>query len=271
MDWTNPAQRAAFMDLHSENPREGPGDFSSTERAWHAALSALQQARESFARAGAADIPATDDVRILDLACGPGLQTQHLAQLAPNAQITALDITPAFVANLQRWVVEHNESQRIQPRVGDMRQVDTEQVDIIWCEGAVYMLGVQEALQLWRDLLRPGGCIAFTEPVFLSEELPDAVVENWAEYPVMTDVDGVLERVRAAGYQVVTSFVLGDAAWAAYYDPLQLRVNALRDKYSDDPDGSLVIAEGQQEIDAWRNHGEYFSYAFFVAQPSVPT
>lgn len=52
-------------------------------------------------------------------------------------------------------------------------------------------------------------------------------------------------------------------------DPPSDKGFELRGKYADDPDGALVIKEGQMEIDAWRNHGEHFSYAFFVVQPEV--
>ena len=89
MNWNNSKQRAAFFDLHSDNPREGPGDFVSTQRAFAAVSNAL---------AGETRL------QILDLACGPGLQTQHLAELAPDARITALDIHAPFVAGLADWV-----------------------------------------------------------------------------------------------------------------------------------------------------------------------
>ena len=55
--------RELFADVHSDLPRQGPGNRASTERA--------------LAMAGA--LPA--DVRILDIACGPGMQTLDLAYL----------------------------------------------------------------------------------------------------------------------------------------------------------------------------------------------
>ena len=82
----------------------------------------------------------------------------------------------------------------------------------------------------------------------------------------MTDVAGVEQRLQATDFRLVDSFVLPDNAWAEYYEPLQKRVNVLREKYAADAHGALVIEEGQSEIDAWRNFGEYFSYAFFVVQ-----
>jgi len=205
---------------------------------------------------------------ILDLACGPGMQTQHLATLNPTAKITAIDIHPVFVERLREWSALQGLNDRITALVGDMNKldVDAESQDLIWCEGAVYMLGVEAALAKWRPLLRPGGCIAFTEPVFLSDKFPDAVVENWQEYPAMTDVAGVTSLLQNTDYSLIESFVMTDNAWAEYYEPLQRRVDALRPKYANVHDAALIIEEGQSEIDAWRNHGEHFSYAFFVVK-----
>lgn len=166
MDWSNPKQVAAFMDLHSGNPREGPGDKASTARALAAVTTA----------AGERQIES-----VLDLACGPGMQTRHLAELLPTSHITALDIHPAFLAELDGWIAQNELEHQVTTVHGDMKQPP--------------------------------------------------------------------------------------AAWAAYYDPLQRRVDTLRTKYVNDPDGKQVINEGQQEIDAWRNYGEYFSYAFIVTRP----
>jgi len=252
MDWNNKTQRDAFLDLHTDNPREGPGDFLSAQRAFVAASKALGGEVKT----------------ILDLACGPGMQTRYLAELAPSAKIAALDLRGAFVKQVGDWIVKQGLSDRITAVVGDMNELEFAEgsQDLIWCEGAVYMLGIETALAKWRPLLRSGGCVAFTEPVFLSDSLPDPVVTNWAEYPPMTDVAGVAALLRNTSYSLVESFVLPDDAWAEYYEPLQLRVNALRPKYASSPDALRVIEEGQSEIDAWRNYGEYFSYAFFVVQ-----
>jgi len=255
MDWDNPKQVRAFLTLHSQNPREGPGDRDSTGRALAAARTGL----------GLSDSGIN---HILDVACGPGMQTRHLHEFAPEARITAFDVNERFVKSVQDWAAQAGLAQQIAAVAGDMQAppVAPASVDVIWCEGAAYMLGVQEALELWRPLLRTPGIVALTEPVFLTTDLPDLVVKNWEEYPPMTDMPGVAARVAAAGYELLEQFVLPPLAWAEYYDPLQRRIDVLRDRYADDPDGALVIAEGQSEIDVWKQHGDCFSYAFFVAR-----
>jgi len=267
MDWSKPKQVAAFFDLHRDNPREGPGDRASTARALAAVTLAANPAQIET---------------VLDLACGPGMQTRHLVELLPaRANITALDIHAPFVDEVNNWINERQLGHRVRVVQGDMSKppVAPGSVDLIWCEGAAYMLGIGPALETWRPFLRgdngggnvsasPVGFVALSEPVFLTDELPPAVVENWAEYPAMTDAQGIADRVAGAGFNLLESFTLSHEAWAAYYDPLQQRVTALRDKYAKDPESLSVIEEGQQEIDAWHNYGEYFSYAFIVVQPA---
>ena len=51
--------------------------------------------------------------------------------------------------------------------------------DLIWCEGAIYFMGVTEALRAWRPLLRADGAVAFTEPVWTVDRPADQVEEWW--------------------------------------------------------------------------------------------
>ena len=77
MDFSDPRQREIFFAIHHGLPREGPGNRACAERAL--ALAA----------------PLPGPPRILDIACGPGLQTVELAEMLPGAQITAIDAFPA--------------------------------------------------------------------------------------------------------------------------------------------------------------------------------
>src|SRR5512137_2857620 len=71
-----------FWELHQDLPREGPGDNAST-------LKAL-----SFI----ANLP--PQPAILDIGCGPGMQTIELAKHT-RAQITAIDTHQPFLDKLE--------------------------------------------------------------------------------------------------------------------------------------------------------------------------
>lgn len=169
MDFADPIQRETFFALHSGLPREGPGDRAATARA----LALVPR------------LPAAADV--LDIGCGPGAQTIDLAELLPEARIAALDAHEPFLAELRRRARQGGFADRIRTMHGDMARMPfaPASFDLIWCEGAAYILGLETALRRWRELLRDGGALALTEPVWLTSAPPERVASGWAGYPAM--------------------------------------------------------------------------------------
>ena len=72
-----------FYELFESLPRGGPGDNASTRRAWRT-MTGVPPAPE-----------------ILDVGCGPGMQTLELARLS-KGRITALDNHQPFLNKLER-------------------------------------------------------------------------------------------------------------------------------------------------------------------------
>ena len=200
--------------MHQDLPREGPGNRQSTARA----LGLI------------ADLPAAPQV--LDIGCGPGMQTVDLAGLVPGARIQAVDAHAPFLADGTRRAEAAGCADRVTFSVGDMRALDfePETFDLLWCEGAAYIMGVAEALEAWRPLLKAGGCLAFTEAVWLTADPPQTLAAWWhAEYPAMGDAQATLDKVANAGYEILGHFVLPEAAWwDDYYMPMEARIAGLR-------------------------------------------
>ena len=142
--------------------------------------------------------------------------------------------------------------------------------DLIWCEGAIYNLGVTEALLAWRPFLSPTGTVAFTEPVWLVDRPPREIVDWWsAEYPAVSDRGGVEARIAAASHRVLSSFVLPASAWwDEYYRPMQDRIDQLRARMPHDPVVEGVASEAEAEIDLFRRYADCYSYEFFVVEPA---
>jgi SAM-dependent methyltransferase len=242
MDFADPAQRAAFFAVHHDMPREGPGDRATVE--------------EALRLAG--PLPARPDV--LDIACGPGGQTLDLADLLPGARITALDGYPPFLAQLKARARDAGVLDRITIMRGDMATLPwpPQSFDLIWCEGAAYIIGFETALAAWKPLLRPAGVLALSDP-------PASVRACWAEYPAMEDVASARRRAKKHGYEIAGDFVLSDAAWEThYYGPLEERLNAATLQLAGDPVAEAVLAEIRDEIDCRRRHPEYYGYVFLV-------
>ena len=238
-----------FFELFTGLPRQGPGDAASTLRAL-------------------ALVPGIGPkTRVLDVGCGTGLQTRVLAQNSA-ARFIAVDNHPPFVDVVNRAAQDLGIADRLEARVGDMHRLDfaTGSLDLIWCEGAVYILGFEAALRGWRHLLVPGGHIAVTEACWMKPDPPPDCAAFWAqEYPAIRDVSVLLAVIRECGYEAVGHFALPPSSWwDDYYRPLQQNLTKFRARYRAESDAQELADQVQREIDVWHAYSEFYSYEFFV-------
>ncbi|WP_299322247.1 class I SAM-dependent methyltransferase [Parasphingopyxis sp.] len=244
-----------LFDIHADLPRQGPGDDEST-------LRALTQCE------GLPAAPA-----ILDIGCGPGMQTLALARARPEAHIAAIDFHQPYLDDLDGRADAAGCADRIVTQRADMADLPFAHgtFDLIWSEGAAYSMGVDAALAAWKPLLREGGYLTFTELVWLADEPPETAAAFFAEeYPAMRHDDAVADAVEAAGYALIDRFVLPDAAWwTHYYTPLSERLALLDRKYADDAEALGVIATSKREIEMRRRFGTAYGYEFFVARETA--
>ena len=242
-----------FWEIFSGLPQQGPGSNPATREA----LSAVE--------------PLPAGVRILDVGCGTGRQTLALAR-GTQGHVTAVDIHGPFLEELCRQADAAGFGARITTRQASMTELDfpDESFDLIWSEGAAYIMGFREALMAWRRLLRPGGFLAVTEVSWLVEDLPEELRAYWAaNYPAITSIEGNVQKIAEAGYYVRKRFVLPESAWwEGYYVPLEARVRALRQKYSGDSEAEAELDETEKEIDFYRRYSHAYGYVFYVMQKS---
>lgn len=257
MDWNDPHQRNVFFEVHKDLPREAPGSRACTHRALELCLAAAE-----------GRVPAT----VLDVACGPGAQTIDLAERLPDAAIVALDLHEPFLAALEHRSRALGFSARLTPVRADMNRLPARPGvwDLVWCEGAAYLVGVAAALEAWRSLLRPGGCAAFTDAVWLTEAPPEAARRFWTEYPDMRSLASRRRQIVDLGWQILGDFVLPPAAWwDDYYGPMAERIERLRALYGQEAVALTVLDECRHEIDVYRRYGDSYGYAFFVVRPAA--
>jgi trans-aconitate methyltransferase len=232
----------AFFELHRDLPREGPGEPDDVF--WAAGVAGVKR-----------------NAVMADVACGPGADIAALLQVAPEGEVHALDKTAHFVDQARAvW----RDDARVTLLQADMAVIRNE-YDFIWCAGAVYFMGVTEALTAWRKSLRPGGAIAFSEACWFTDTRSDRAVQHWTQYPAMTDIAGVTARIKAAEYEVLDQRCLPDAAWENYFGPIDERISALRP----DADDALaaVLDEAEEEAACWRAHREEYGYLLSVVRP----
>lgn len=234
----------AFFTLYRGLDREGPGEPADV--AWVAEVVGLKP-----------------DARICDAGCGSGADVPALLAAAPQGRVVAVDSHKPFIDEL--WV-RVGPDPRVTAYKGNMAKLKGP-FDLIWSAGALYFLGVTEGLRHWRPALAKGGHVAFSEPCWFSAAPSDAARAFWeTEYPAITDAEGIDARVQAAGFETVAVRRVSDAAWEAYYRPLQARIDVLRP----DADEALAAAldASQAEVDLWPKAKADSGYLLSVVRPS---
>ncbi len=251
MDFSDPVQARVFFELHNGLPRQSPGSDASTLKALDIVKGRLP-----------------DAPLISDFGCGPGSSAIALARALPSARIIAFDLYPPFAEETAKRAAAAGVGQRIDAKVGDMTAppVEPGSLDLIWCEGAIYFLGVENGLTAWRRHLRPGGLIVFNEPAWMIPEAkrPKDLKACWAEYPGMMDEAGVLAAIDAAGFDLIDRFPLPDADWwDAYYRPMEQSLTPLEAKYAGREPEMIPMREGREEIEVRRAYPDAYNYWFY--------
>ncbi|MBN2467653.1 MAG: methyltransferase domain-containing protein [Deltaproteobacteria bacterium] len=240
-----------FFELYKSLPRQGPGNRACAARA-------LALCR---------DLPPAPAV--LDLGCGVGGQTLHLADLI-SGSIVALDSHAPSIERLRATVAVRRLAARIQPTVCDMAEpgLPPASFDLVWSEGALYNIGIEKALQICHGLLRPGGYLAFTDAVWRTENPPPDVKASFeGDYPTMGRVPDVLASIERCGFSLIDHFTLPDEAWwDDFYTPMEIRIEELRGKYRADDEALAVLDQLAQEPEMHRRYSDYYAYEFFVAR-----
>ena len=180
----------------------------------------------------------------------------------------AIDTHQPFLDELKRRAERDQVASSIRARNISMFALDCaeESLDLIWSEGAIYIMGFREGLEAWRRFLKPGGALAVTEISWLTKTPPEVPRRFWeAAYPALQHIDDNIATLQAAGYRAIDHFVLPTSAWwDDYYTPIEHRLETLRQRYHDNPEALAVLDQEQQEIDLYRDYASCYGYVFYI-------
>lgn len=193
---------------------------------------------------------------------------------ATGGQISAVDLLPPFLKQLETSAAERGLSDQIEIHTGNMGDLgplglDEGSYDLIWSEGAIYIIGFDRGLSDWRRYLAPGGRVAVSEVAWLVDTPPDRMRAFWeGHYPGMRSQAENAAAIESAGYRLLDEFVVPDNEWwDDYYTLVEARLEVLRGERDDAP-WQAVIAAHDEELSVVREGLHSFGYVFYIMEAS---
>ena len=242
---------ALLVDLHRRNDRLGPGGNAETLRALE--MTGLDLAAP---------------LRVADVGCGTGASVLVLAK-ALRSPIIAVDLVPAFLAELRSRAERAGLADRIETVAGslDALPFEPESLDLLWSEGAIYLVGFEGGLRLWRRFLKPGGVLAVTEITWTTDERPAELDAHWTrEYPGIATAGTKLRQIESAGYEPLGHFMLPPACWDAYYGPLRAGFEAFLKRHAESDAARAIVEAESHEMQLHERYTSFFTYGFYLAR-----
>ena len=240
-----------FYELFEALPRGGPGDIRSTRKAFNTIPHPPAQPL------------------ILDIGCGPGVQTIELAKCS-KGKIIALDNHQAFLDALIKKAKAEGLLDQIVPQNCSMLDMDfaDNTFDIIWSEGALYFMGFQNGLRRCHQLLKNNGFLAVTEIVYLVSNPPLPLVQFFEkEYPDIQTVKDRLALIQNEGFRLISHFTLPESSWLdSFYLPMEAEINRLNKKYQGNAIALSIFEEMTKEINLYKEYSKFYGYEFFIMQ-----
>lgn len=123
-----------------------------------------------------AGLPAAREVRrVLDVGSGPGVITCLLAEVFPEAEVIAVDGTPALLERARARAERLGLGDRVRTIHAELPQDlgKLVEADLIWAGNSLHHMGDQRGvLAGFAGLLRPGGAVALVEGGLPTRQLP---------------------------------------------------------------------------------------------------
>lgn len=209
------------------------------------------------------------DSKIADIGCGTGGQTIVLAENTLG-EITGVDLFPRFIELFNQQMYKYQLDKRVRGITGDMQDLPfaTDELDLIWSEGAIYNIGFQNGLKEWRKFLKTGGYLAVSEVSWFTEERPKEIEDFWMDaYPEIDTIANKVGQMQQAGYIPVASFILPENAWTEHFYAPQIAVQKrYLEKYAGNQQAVDFIRNQQHEMSLYMKYKDYYGYVFYIGK-----
>jgi ubiquinone/menaquinone biosynthesis C-methylase UbiE len=207
--------------------------------------------------------------RIADVGCGTGFQTSVLASHLDSCTITAVDLFPGMIGELNERIQRENLGDKVTGMLASMDHLPFEanEFDLFWAEGSIYNIGFEKGLVEWRKYIKPHGFIAVTECSWLSNLRPknsSYLTENFIE---IDSISNKLKIMTDAGYLPVAHFVLPEHCWIEnYYVPMRQRMQPFLKENNNSVAAKMIVETLNTEIPYYYENKAYYGYVFYIGQ-----
>ena len=243
-----------FLEFYKNTPRQGPGDDLCTAQAFNM----LQ------------NLPSK--LKVLDIGCGTGKQTVQLADLI-DGQIVAVDCYDFFLDVLRKIVKREGLEGKISPLNASMFEMPfaDEEFDLIWSEGAIYIMGFEKGMREWKRCLKQGGYLVVTELSWLQKDVPQEIFDYWVKgaeaYPEIDFISNKIAVIEKNGYRPAGHFILPENAWMEnYYRPLEEQKADYLAQHGIHEDAQTITRQFEREVENYKKYKDYYGYVFYLAQ-----
>lgn len=241
------SNRDAFFEIHKSLPRQAPGSDERTQAMLDIVLH-------------------TGQPRVaVDIGCGPGRSTLILAH--NGIRVTALDTHQPFLDELVLRAQAAGVSGLVEPVNTSMTELAYADgaFDLVWAEGSAYIVGWEQALQNWRQLVKPGGFMAASECCWLTDAPSAENADFWQRaYPTMLTRERAAATAERCGWRVLGIVDFTDGDWQEYYGPLAERHARLALDTREEMQAALAMS--RKEIEIRTKYGHEYNYIGFVLQ-----
>jgi ubiquinone/menaquinone biosynthesis C-methylase UbiE len=241
-----------MIDFYVNIPRQGPGSTSETMRA--------------LRKTG---LTARKALNVADIGCGTGAQTFTLAENL-DAKITAVDIFPEFLRILNKKAIHLGLQDRITIATASMDQLSfaDNAFDLVWSEGAIYIMGFEEGIQSWRAFIKDKGYLVVSDISWFTESRPEELEAYWQkEYPQMDTLSNKGDIIEKHGYKLIDSFKIPESCWMDnYYIPIRRYLPEFLARHDNEDLAIKLADELEREIEMYEKYKDHYGYAFYVAQ-----
>lgn len=190
--------------------------------------------------------------RVLDLGCGFGEWLLGALSAAPEATGAGVDTSRPALDEARRRAAERGLGARVTFEEADAATYAGSGFDAVLCIGATHAFGgLAGTLDAVRSHLRPGGRVLLGEGFWDGEPTQQAMSALGAEPGELSDLVGLVEAARAAGYEPGYGHVSSAEEWDDYEWSWTGTLSRWALDHPDDPDSTHASQAAAEHRAQW--------------------